>query len=264
LAISGIIAPVIAGFVAGIILIAAFAIFSANLPALSSMNLVNPNNQNSTVTTSTSGFNQHQLLFIYKNEILQLTAKTDDNRTRYQYGAMVPLNITLFNASNRYLYVTSKDMKPYAGLAHECANETYFDFVVLQGTYSNISSYNDLLKLKDKAIYVQDPPFLAHSCFFPYIQKIDAATIKPFAGNGNGDSKFRIYYTDKEGSHNTRDVHTFPTLDYIKNEYIEHIDKTTGKIYAVVEPLPAGRYTIVGFTLSGQISNPLVIQIKSP
>lgn len=121
--------------------------------------------------------NDNQVLL---DQFLEVMVKTNDDRTIHGYGEIIPFNVTIFNAGSKIINLSSSDLKVYAGLGYSCASLMYFDFIVLDGDYSKeITSYEDLLRLKDKAIYVVDPPFRPHSCFWPYLQTINSVAIHP-------------------------------------------------------------------------------------
>ena len=202
--------------------------------------------------------------------ILKVTAKMYDYRYVYGYGETIPLNVTIFNSGNQIINLSSSDLKPYAGLGYSCAGVMYFDFLVLDGDYSKeITSYDDLLRLKEKALYVLDPPFRPHSCLLPYIQTINSVTIYPGVAVmpdypfGDGDSRFTINYVTKTGSTDSRIGSALPYA-YLREVYEGGIDNSTGRSYTEGNQLlPPGKYTVVAFTMSGQISKPLVLEVRA-
>lgn len=257
--------PVIAGFACGALLLGAFAFFVPSPDnTLTKAVITNTSNIPDVIPRSQANYLKYGLGIDFYGErpIIQVVAKTDDNRTVFPYGTTIPLNVSLVNNSNAILSISQSLLKPYAGLARTCSNEEYFDFVILNGTFPEIASYDDLLHVRPSAIYVNDPPFQPHSCLLAGVGKVYGAKIMPFNENGNGDSKYTIYFATKHGGLDSRDVHTFPTEDYIRRMYIKHTDQTSGREYATAKPLPVGKYTAVGFTMSGEISSPLVFEIR--
>jgi hypothetical protein len=219
-----------------------------------------------TITNSQHTFAQQES---GTDQLLKVTAKTNDNRAVYGYGEIIPLNVTFFNAGDQIINLSSSDLKPYAGLGYSCAGVMYYDFIVLDGDYSKeVRNYDDLLRLKDKAIYVVDPPFRPHSCLLPYIQSINSVVIYPgvleIPDNplfSDGDSKFTINYVTKSGSTDSRLGSVLPNL-YLRDVYEGSINNETGTASSQSKLLPPGKYTVVAFTLSSQMSKPLVLDVR--
>lgn len=206
------------------------------------------------------------------DRMLKITAKTNDGGTSYGYGQLIPLNVTIFNSGDQTINLTASDLKPYAGLGYACAGVLYFDFLVLNGDYSKeIKTYGDLLRLKENAVYVMDPPFRPHSCLLPSAQSIYGVTIYPGVWTdpnrpdylNDGDSKFTIDYVSKSGGNGTGTGSTLAGI-YLKEKFEGGITNETGKEYVKSSQLlPPGKYTVVAFTMSGQISKPLVIEVRA-
>jgi hypothetical protein len=215
-------------------------------------------------SSSSPGDQQQQL-----DRVLKVTAKTDDNKTVYGYGKIIPLNVTILNSGNQIINVSSSELRPYAGLGHSCASELYFDFVVLKGDHSqDIAGYDDLLRLKEEAIYVFDPPFLLHSCLSAYVKTINNVTIYPGVAVmpdipfWDGDSKFTINFMTRSGHPYMSLGSTLPYA-YIRDVYREGVNPETGRPSVERSPLLPGKYTVVAFTLSGQLSKPLVLEVTA-
>lgn len=192
------------------------------------------------------------------DDALKVIAKT--NKIVYGYGEPILLNITLYNSGSQPINISSSDLKPYAGLSHSCSNKSYIDFLMINGSYSanEIQTYDDLFQLKSKAIYVYDPPFNLHSCLI-YLREPKSVQIAPDNGN--------VTITFFEGrTSNFTGTSTYPhSFQYdIRHESKEGMRSGSSIPYVKsVEPLPIGKYTIVAFAMSGQISKPIEIEVTA-
>ena len=213
---------------------------------LSLASIVGNNDKLQAYATNNSTSNNQQL-----DDVLKVTAKT--NKQVYGYGEPILLNTKFNNVGSQIINISS-DLRPYAGLPHSCSNESYFDFVLLNGSGFNIKSYDDLLRLKDKAVYLFNSPL---SCL-EYIRAIKSAEINP--NNGNVTVSYFSGRTGNETAHYTTGIHSF---QYRIRHMYEAGKNEVGNPFAKSQPLPVGKYTIVAFTMSGQISEPIEIKVTA-
>jgi hypothetical protein len=186
------------------------------------------------------------------------------NATIYRYGDTIHLVVQDYNPAFLPIDISDRDMKPYAGLPEYCGDKPYLTFMMFPGDYSkNITNYDQLFSLRGVALNVVNKnPGLGVDC--PILEEpirsvliygnSNHATITTSPATGNSDKptssaeRNLIEQLNIQKSY-PKDIVTNPNYRYANNTAVE------GQL------LPIGKYTIVGFTLSGQISKPLVIDI---
>lgn len=147
----------------------------------------------------------------------------------------------------------------YAGIISPCGT-AYFDFAFLEGDYSNITTYEQLVAVNDKTLNVlYSQPYSAYMCPLGYVVKIEKVTddvtkgksVSSIITSDNGrmemdvDNGFNLDLTNIYGKTSIRS-------QIGPNEILEYVDS---------KPIQAGKYTIIAFTLDGDISKPLVIEV---
>jgi hypothetical protein len=190
------------------------------------------------------------------------------NATIYHYGDTIHLKVEDNNTGPTTIRYSQNDMKPYAGLPLNCANETYLAFDMLPGDYSkkNITNYDSLLHLKDKALNVINkyPPD-AVMCFkltgnvqsiniYGYSNHATITTASPFGSKSKYPPE-----TEDRNLIEQYDIQRAYPQDIMTNPKYHYSDSAelNGQL------LQPGKYTFVAFTLSGQISKPVVIEITT-
>ncbi|GBC73211.1 hypothetical protein HRbin04_00607 [archaeon HR04] len=175
----------------------------------------------------------------------------------FAQGDMIELKLSVINTTGQVLTINTFK-KEYASIVSPCGIG-YFDFAFLRGSYPNIATYEDLLSLKDKLINVRWPNPYTSTCMFGYVEGIAYVEIPP-----NGPDA-RITYIDRNGETFTRSRHL--TDEFRINKYYDQFDTREEispdevRVYRASHLLEPGEYTIVGFTLAGTVSKPVVITV---
>ncbi|MEO9362413.1 MAG: hypothetical protein ABI348_00800 [Nitrososphaera sp.] len=183
------------------------------------------------------------------------------NSTVYQYGQTIRLTIEDNNTGPRKDISTTKDT--YAGVVGPCGVD-YLDFAMLKGDYTEtITTYDQLAALRNDALnVVYANPYDQFMCPMGYSMQIQHATIKSDSHNAT------ISFVTPKGESISRERNLISVID-IQNLYGKttlHKQVAPGQILDSVDSqvLPVGKYTIVAFSLSGEISKPLLIEVVSP
>lgn len=171
---------------------------------------------------------------------------------------------------------------------------TYMNFAFLRGAHPNISSYDDLLKLKDYALNVKYPAAKGYVSCMIQSAGIDSAELSPSVTKDIppeelanvdsrtltkifGDSKPSVTYSQAkvtyklEGYAEETKTIEYSLVDFYKGitQYYdeevtrEAISSDETRVFRASHELEPGQYTIVGFTMSGAVSEPIVITISS-
>ncbi|MEM3001085.1 MAG: hypothetical protein QXP41_02690 [Candidatus Nitrosocaldus sp.] len=179
------------------------------------------------------------------------------NGTFFAQGDTIELRLSIINTTGQVLTINTFK-KEFAGIIGPCGIG-YFDFVFIRGSYPNIATYEDLLSLKDKLINVRWPNPYTSTCMSGYVEGIAYVEIPPNSPDA------RITYIDRYGepftlSRNLTDEFRINKY-YDQFDTYEQVSPTEVRVYRASHLLEPGEYTIVGFTLAGTISKPVVITV---
>jgi hypothetical protein len=179
----------------------------------------------------------------------QLGVKLDKNV--YQYGDTIHLTINDMNSASTQSISTFKT--DYAGIDEPCGVK-YMDFAFLNGDHTNIQSYDDLVAAKINVLNVaQGIPYDAIMCIRGNTDHLNSVTIE---GNSNNAT---VTMTTTQGKTVIEQGQLITSYD-ISKVYGKTVYNQTAE-YKENSVLPAGKYTVVAFTLSGQISKPVLIEV---
>lgn len=176
----------------------------------------------------------------------------------YQYGKPIRLTIEDVNTGVKKDITAMKNV--YAGIVGPCGLD-YLDFVFLSGNYAKISSYDDLVAVKDNALnVVYDQPYNVYMCPIGYSKGVQKTSIE---GNSR---EAMITFARSDGPVEMK--RSLITVYEIQNIYgKESLRKQVGPNeeleYVESQTMPPGEYTIIAFTLSGEISKPLLIEVTN-
>lgn len=191
---------------------------------------------------------------------------TDTDKSIYAYGETVHLLINDQNLGPAFT-LTKDEIMSYAGRdpALDCQPISYLYFDVLAGDYTkNITDYSQIISLKDKALNVLEPydkSTFVVGCpnMTPIYQQIQNVTLDNnhviFNSIGPSNSSTLQGNLHKVYSDIQKLYYNFD----IQKEYSKGPNETFPPYSGT--PLPIGSYTIVAYTMSGQISKPIKIEI---
>ncbi|MEM2760942.1 MAG: hypothetical protein QXN83_09660 [Nitrososphaerales archaeon] len=178
----------------------------------------------------------------------------------------------------------------YAGIEGPCGIP-YLDFAFLRGAYPNISTYEDLLALKSNALNVRYPHTKDMISCQVYSTGILSVEISPAITKVNPPeltaqvepkimvqlfpdvarptltySPAIVSYNDPEKGKVSVDYILLDSAIGITKYYDvevirEQVAPDEVRVYRASHPLEPGEYTIVGFTMSGSVSKPVVITV---
>lgn len=183
------------------------------------------------------------------------TVEAKSDKTIYRYGDTIHLTISDTNYGPQKVISTFKST--YAGIGGPCGIQ-YLDFVFLNGDYTGIRNYDEITSEKNNTLnVVYSSPHELVSC--PYVLRdirnvtMDSNSnhVTIFSGSGNRTDKME------------EDLITVYNIDhmYDKKTSYKQISKDKTEMYVSSQLIPQGKYTIIAFTLSGEIGKPLLIQI---
>ncbi|MEM2159761.1 MAG: hypothetical protein QXN55_02265 [Candidatus Nitrosotenuis sp.] len=175
----------------------------------------------------------------------------------FKYGDTIRLTIESTNTGPQKQVPSSSIRNVYPGIVSPCGQD-YIDFAFLAGDHTNISSFDELAALKGNALnVVYDQPYDAYMCPFGYYKAVEKATLQTNSHDAT------ITFNTPNGQLDV-DRHLI-TVYEIQNLYGKTIREQVGpnewRDYVESQTLPVGKYTIVAFTLSGEISKPLLIEV---
>ena len=185
------------------------------------------------------------------NEII--SSQTD--KTTYHYGEKITLEISDTNLGPKKEISDFKIV--YAGDPGPCGTG-YFDFVFLKGDFSRISSYDELVTVKNNTLnVVYSTPFNPVMCPIS-IRNIQHVTMNAYSNH------ITIFYGDKNKPDKwEEDLITVYNIDhlYSKQSIYRQTSPTTTEEYLTSQLIPPGEYTIIAFNQAGKMSKPNVIEI---
>ncbi|HYL67007.1 MAG TPA: hypothetical protein VEU72_07630 [Nitrosopumilaceae archaeon] len=184
----------------------------------------------------------------------QISVKLDKNI--YQYGDTIHLTIHDVNAGPKQVITAFKNN--YAGINGPCGVQ-YFDFAFLSGDQTKIQNYDDLVAVKTNALNViYANPYDMVLCPRGYTDHLDKMSV-----NNNSDDVTITTIKSNGDSVTLQDnlISKYEISKVYGNTLYKQIDQNTTLEYKESKTLPAGKYTVIAFTLSGQISKPTLIEI---
>jgi len=181
-----------------------------------------------------------------------------DKKT-YGYNQTIYLNMEDFNNGPAQT-ISTFESNPAVGFEDPCGLP-YVGFDFLQGNYSSIHDYGQLVSMNGKSLNVLVPvPANIVSCPFT-VKSYQKVVINETSHNAT------MTVLDNQGitmNHKMKLSATIPILYEYSTQVLEKkISPDTTYYYRDKQSLPAGTYTIIGFTQSGQISKPIVIEIAN-
>lgn len=184
--------------------------------------------------------------------------RAETNGRIFQYGDTVKLTIEDINIGPQKDVTTMKEK--YAGVVSPCGID-YVDFAMLSGDQSTIQTYDELAVLGDKSLnVVYSKPYQFYACPFGVFHGVSKASLE-------ADSRHSTisYVTDNGQINMKRELITVYEIQnvYGKEALEKQISPEESIRYVDSQPLPVGKYTIIAFTLSGNISKPIVIEITN-
>jgi len=185
-----------------------------------------------------------------------LSAASDKNL--YNQGEKIQLDIRKpFILQQKVI----TDLKTeYAGIVSPCG-VAYFDFVFLEGDHSNITTYEQLVAVKDKTLNVlYSQPYNAYLCPTGYVKTIEKVTGDP----SKGKTISTVMTSDNNKMNiDVSDVMRFDiTHIYGKESLRKQVGPNEVLEYMDSKPIPLGKYTVIAFTMDGNISTPLLIEVS--
>ncbi|MGI0055907.1 MAG: hypothetical protein ACREAK_00880 [Nitrosarchaeum sp.] len=173
----------------------------------------------------------------------------------YQYGEPIQLTFNDINNGPKNIITEFKDS--YPGIKGPCGI-AYVDFVFLNGDYSKVKNFDELVSLTDQVLnVVHGTPYSMIMCPFT-VKNFDSVNFDPTskkaiinAGQMNGESlqmarEFIASYeiTNVYGKTLTKEIEPGQEQEYVESKI-----------------LPVGNYTIIAFSMAGEISKPVVIEV---
>ncbi len=180
-------------------------------------------------------------------------AKTD--KTIYQYGDTIHLQISDTNYGPEKAISTFKSN--YAGIKGPCGTE-YFNFAFLKGDYTRIGNYEELVNASNDTLnVVYSTPLELVSCLYT-LENYRNATI-----DSNSNHITIFYGAGNQANKMDGKMITLYNIDHVygKTTSYKQISKDKTGIYLTSQTIPKGKYTIIAFTLWGEISKPLLISV---
>lgn len=187
----------------------------------------------------------------------ETVSATTDAKT-YHYGDTIQLTIEDFNQGATKTFKNMKSI--YAGIPSPCGID-YVDFAFLPGDYTSISTYDDLVAIKDKELnVVYDKPYSIYFCPMGYLKSVQTADV-----GGNSHDANMTFDTPNGPFHMQRHLKTIYQIQntYGKESLRKQVGPNETLEYVESQKLPVGKYTIITFTLSGEISKPTLIEITN-
>lgn len=183
---------------------------------------------------------------------------TKTNGMTFKLGDALQLTIEDYNNGTQKNINTIKNT--YPGILSPCGI-SYFDFVFLRGDHTNISTFDDLVAVKDDAInVVYDMLYNTISCPLGYFKSIKDVTLESNSHNatityvnGNGEIEIKSQLIGIRQIHGVYGKESI-RKQIVSNQILEYVENQT---------LPVGEYTIVAFSMSGKISKPLLIEVTN-
>lgn len=183
---------------------------------------------------------------------------TTSDKNLYNQGEKIQLEIRKPSISQQKVITDLKT--EYAGIVSPCGI-AYFDFAFLEGDHSNITTYEQLVAVKDKTLNVlYSQPYNAYLCPTGYVKTIEHVTDNPSKGKTistvmtSDNNKIDIDVSDAMRFDIT---HVYGKESLRKqvglNEVLEYVDS---------KPIPLGKYTVIAFTIDGNISTPVLIEVS--
>jgi hypothetical protein len=185
------------------------------------------------------------------NEIIS----SQTGKTTYHYGEKINLEISDTNLGPKKEISDFKTV--YAGDPGPCG-EGYFDFVFLRGDFSKISTYDELVTVKNNTLnVVYSTPFNGVMCPI-FLRDIKHVTMDAYSNH------ITIFYGDNSKPDRwEEDLITVYNIDHVygKQSIYRQTSPTTTEEYVTSQLIPPGKYTAIAFNLAGKISKPNVIII---
>lgn len=184
----------------------------------------------------------------------QVNVKLDKNT--YVYGDTIHLTIHDVNSGPKQDITAFKNN--YAGINGPCGVQ-YLDFVFLNGDHTDIQNYDDLAAAKTNALnVVYGEPDEAILCFRGHVDHLDKLSIE-----GNSENATITMTTSQAKSITLQDrlIAGYEINKVYGNTIYEQTAQNKILEYKASKTLPVGKYTVVAYTLSGQISKPVLIEI---